>query len=104
MKPFVYSADTRRVFADPTTSRDLHIAPGGTCQDIIDLLDQGLSEQCGALQATAGVYCGCEANGADSTDYPLRFREDACRICPNRELLPDPSIPIETVFSTNGVL
>ena len=82
----------------------LEVVPGGTCQDIVDLIDQGLSEQCAALQATAGVYCGCEANDPNSEAFDLAFRSDACRVCPDRQLLPDPTIAVEFPITVNGVV
>ena len=54
---------------------DKVILPGGvTCQDVQELVDVGLFENrnCPSVQATAGIYCGC--------DNPVAA-ESACYIC-----------------------
>jgi hypothetical protein len=83
---------------------ELEVVPGATCRDLVDLLAQGITDQCGAIQATAGVYCGCQSNDPDGTNYNLRLRETPCRVCPNRGLLPDSSIAAEFLDVINGVL
>ena len=73
---------------------------GGTCQDVIDILATGVIESCGAIQATAGVYCGCEANIQESATFDLPYRSTPCRVCENfdRELLPDTTIRYQSAF------
>ena len=84
---------------------DLVVLPGeGTCGDVVDLIAMGLGEECAALQATAGVYCGCTSNDRDAVDYGLTFRPNAppCRVCPDQQLLPDPTMFISFVTIVNG--
>ncbi|CAB9506830.1 expressed unknown protein [Seminavis robusta] len=92
----------------PIPDPSLEVLPGGkTCQDVIDMMEAGFSDKCGAFQATAGVYCGCEANieqaAGDVGTYDLQFRDTPCRICPNGALLPDTSQVIEMSFWNNGM-
>ncbi|CAB9500139.1 expressed unknown protein [Seminavis robusta] len=92
----------------PIPDPSLEVLPGGgTCQDVIDLMEAGFSDNCGAMQATTGVYCGCEANIkqaiGDVGTYDLNFRDTPCRICPNGALLQDTSQVVVLNYRNNGV-
>ncbi|CAB9521962.1 expressed unknown protein [Seminavis robusta] len=92
----------------PIPDPSLEVLPGGTtCQDVIDLMEAGFSDNCGAMQATTGVYCGCDANikqvVGDVGTYDLKFRDTPCRICMNRALLPDSSSVIVLNYRNNDV-
>ena len=70
----------------PLPDPDMIILPGDvTCAQVQDIAnDPDVTTQCEALQNTAGVYCGCEANDPDAAGVK--------RICPDSALLPDPTI------------
>lgn len=74
---------------------------GGTCQSVIDLLETGVFDSCGALQATAGVYCDCAANLQQDATFDLPYVESPCRVCNfyPRTLLPDTTIRYANAFA-----
>ena len=82
---------------------ELEIVPGVTCQHVMDDLQMGRIEDCGAIQATAGVYCGCEANRDPRAKFDLPYAKDPCRICPDGETLPDTTTQLEDMYSVDGI-